>query len=150
MGKRKWTPTRVERLFVLLQEGLSSRDIARCLADEETGLEVTRNAVIGKVHRLGLSLLGSGSNQYKSRGVRTPRPRIPRKPVPAKTGNTPAPASLNVPVVQMVPESAQCRWPLGDPRHPEAFGYCHHPRLDDRHSYCDTHTRLAYVHARVH
>lgn len=44
-----WTPLRVELLKKLWQEGLSASQIAKQLGG------VTRNAVIGKVHRLGLS-----------------------------------------------------------------------------------------------
>ena len=44
-----WTDDRVEILTKLWGEGLSASQIARELGD------VTRNAVIGKVHRLGLA-----------------------------------------------------------------------------------------------
>lgn len=44
-----WTDERVERLKTLWSEGLSASQIASELGS------VTRNAVIGKVHRLGLS-----------------------------------------------------------------------------------------------
>ena len=44
-----WTDERVERLKTLWSEGLSASQIATELG------AVTRNAVIGKVHRLGLS-----------------------------------------------------------------------------------------------
>ena len=43
-----WTNERVEELKNLWSEGLSASQIAKRLGD------VTRNAVIGKVHRLGL------------------------------------------------------------------------------------------------
>ena len=44
-----WTDERVELLKKLWQDGLSASQIAKQLGG------VTRNAVIGKVHRLGLS-----------------------------------------------------------------------------------------------
>ena len=44
-----WTPDRVEILTTMWMEGKSASLIAKELGD------VTRNAVIGKVHRLGLS-----------------------------------------------------------------------------------------------
>src|SRR6476660_1320546 len=44
-----WTDERVEQLKALWSEGLSASQIARALGG------VTRNAVIGKVHRLGLA-----------------------------------------------------------------------------------------------
>ena len=48
-----WTEERVELLRKLWAEGLSASQIAGRLG------EVTRNAVIGKVHRLGLALRSS-------------------------------------------------------------------------------------------
>ena len=44
-----WTDARIERLKALWAEGRSASEIAGLLG------EVTRNAVIGKVHRLGLA-----------------------------------------------------------------------------------------------
>ena len=49
-----WTDERVEKLKELWGEGMSASQIAKALGG------VTRNAVIGKVHRLGLSNRGSG------------------------------------------------------------------------------------------
>ena len=49
-----WTDERVEALRVMWSEGKSASQIAKELGG------VTRNAVIGKVHRLGLSNRGSG------------------------------------------------------------------------------------------
>ena len=50
-----WTDERVEMLKVMWSEGKSASQIAKELGG------VTRNAVIGKVHRLGLSNRGPGS-----------------------------------------------------------------------------------------
>lgn len=58
-----WTEERVELLKKLWNDGLSASQIAGELGN------VTRNAVIGKVHRLGLS------GRAKSAGSATPRPR---------------------------------------------------------------------------
>ena len=44
-----WSEDRVERLKVLWADGLSASQVAKQLGG------VTRNAVIGKVHRLGLA-----------------------------------------------------------------------------------------------
>ena len=59
-----WTDERVELLKKLWSDGLSASQIAAELGDG-----VTRNAVIGKVHRLGLS--GRG----KAKAASAPRPR---------------------------------------------------------------------------
>ena len=62
MTQLNWTNDRVEQLKNLWTEGLSASQIARALGG------VTRNAVIGKVHRLGLAGRASPS--------RSERPKI--------------------------------------------------------------------------
>jgi len=64
-----WTDERVELLKKLWMEGLSASQIAA-----ELGEGVTRNAVIGKVHRLKLSARAKPTNT-------TPRPRPASRPV---------------------------------------------------------------------
>ena len=92
-----WTEERVEQLRTLWTEGLSASQIARVLGG------VTRNAVIGKVHRLGLS------GRAKSPSSATPRPRKPRSSGhmlrvsrPAVRGNT-APGSDSRTAVILAP-----------------------------------------------
>src|SRR5437899_1237256 len=62
-----WTDERVDQLKTLWTEGLSASQIARVL-----GEGITRNAVIGKVHRLGLAGRATPS--------RADRPRLPSAP----------------------------------------------------------------------
>jgi hypothetical protein len=78
-----WNDERVELLKKLWTDGLSASQIAGELGG------VTRNAVIGKVHRLGLS------GRAKAPSVSAPRvrkavPRAPARPVsmPQMRGNT--------------------------------------------------------------
>src|SRR3954464_10249800 len=77
-----WTDERVELLKKLWADGLSASQIAAELGG------VTRNAVIGKVHRLGLA------GRAKSPSSAAPRPRKPRAahmlrvPRPSIRGNT--------------------------------------------------------------
>ncbi|KZL14182.1 MULTISPECIES: GcrA family cell cycle regulator [unclassified Pseudovibrio] len=66
-----WTAERVELLTKLWADGLSASQIAGELGN------VTRNAVIGKVHRLGLSgRAKSGGGATKTRKVPTPTARV--------------------------------------------------------------------------
>jgi GcrA cell cycle regulator len=72
-----WTDERVERLKTLWSEGLSASQIAAELG------AVTRNAVIGKVHRLGLSGRAKPQVQPSRPTVAAP-PRVkaaPSRPV---------------------------------------------------------------------
>src|SRR4026209_1674872 len=81
-----WTDERVELLKKLWADGLSASQIAAELGG------ITRNAVIGKVHRLGLS------GRAKSPSSTPPPPRQPRPPgpmmrsPPPPTRRNPAPA----------------------------------------------------------
>src|SRR2546423_14227141 len=79
-----WTDERVELLKKLWAEGLSASQIAAELGG------ITRNAVIGKVHRLG------PSGRAKAPSSTAPRPRKPPAPPhrlplsrPARGGHTP-------------------------------------------------------------
>jgi GcrA cell cycle regulator len=155
--KNTWPDERVVVLKQLWLDGLSASQIAAQLGDG-----ITRNAVIGKVHRLGLS--GRGSPTRVSR-PRTKRPRQPSAPRQVQTaGNTalkpktvsrpaprPEPAPEPIRLVDM-PEGERigilqltektCRWPIGDPG-ADDFCFCgHEPQANT--PYCDYHASLAY------
>jgi GcrA cell cycle regulator len=66
-----WTDERVELLKKLWSDGLSASQIAAELGS------VTRNAVIGKVHRLGLSGRAKAPQQQGTRQHRTPQASPP-------------------------------------------------------------------------
>ncbi|MGB3315803.1 MAG: GcrA family cell cycle regulator [Albidovulum sp.] len=85
-----WTDERVETLKKMWTEGQSASQIAKELGG------VTRNAVIGKVHRLGLSNRASGAPEPAKAKPAEPAPKAePRaaapKPAPAKAEAKPAP-----------------------------------------------------------
>jgi len=76
-----WTDERVEKLKELWGEGMSASQIAKLLG------AVTRNAVIGKVHRLGLSNRGAAPGGQpvaeEPKPVEKPAPKAPvRAPRP--------------------------------------------------------------------
>src|SRR4029077_17035532 len=128
-----WTDERVELLKKLWADGLSASQIANELGS------VTRNAVIGKVHRLGLS------GRAKSLSSSAPRPRKPRTHAmlrirPTMRGNTalapvydldfaaePDLVENHVPMGQRCSllelSDSKCRWPIGDPGNAE-FAFC--------------------------
>lgn len=71
-----WTDDRVELLKKLWMDGLSASQIAG-----ELGEGVTRNAVIGKVHRLKLSARAKPTNTTpRARPAARPAPRRPASP----------------------------------------------------------------------
>jgi GcrA cell cycle regulator len=142
-----WTDERVELLKKLWLDGLSASQIAKQLGG------VTRNAVIGKVHRLGLS--GRAAPSQPARPVfKAPRPARPA-PAPAprrvETHAHPVVATPPQPVFYAEePGSAtvltlgahMCKWPIGDPA-TDAFSFCGR-RTDVDGPYCAQHSRVAY------
>ena len=139
-----WTDDRVTVLKKLWLEGLSASQIAKQLGG------VTRNAVIGKVHRLGLS--GRAAPSQPARAVlRTPRPPRPaaqptvRREAHAPAHPRPEPQRLYVPeepgmATVLTLGAHMCKWPIGDPSSDE-FTFCGR-RADG--AYCVEHSRVAF------
>jgi GcrA cell cycle regulator len=148
-----WTDERVETLKKLWGEGLSASQIAAELGG------ITRNAVIGKVHRLGLS------GRAKSPTSAAPRPRKPRSQHvlrvsrPAMRGNTALAQAFEYEVEDepqltenVIPlgqrrtllelNEGTCRWPIGDPGASD-FYFCGGQALTAG-PYCVYHSRMAY------
>ncbi|WP_170473520.1 GcrA family cell cycle regulator [Ruegeria arenilitoris] len=94
-----WTDERVEQLKKMWGEGQSASQIAKELGG------VTRNAVIGKVHRLGLSNRATGASPAKSETKEkpAPAPKAEAKPKPAPKTEparpSPSPAAEAKPAV---------------------------------------------------
>lgn len=150
-----WNDERVELLKKLWQDGLSASQIAAELGG------VTRNAVIGKVHRLGLSgrIKSSTPSLAPRRPRAAPQPSQPR-PRFATQGNValapspmPEPAPAPRQAAEVMPFSCErvtimelrecmCRWPLGDPSRPD-FRFCGAKSTPGA-AYCDHHARMAY------
>ena len=150
-----WTDERVERLRKLWLDGMSASQIANDL-----GGGVTRNAVIGKVHRLGLS--GRGQPTAAVKRTRRAQPHAPRKPrqthsyvgaLALKAEASLAPVAVMRPRHDVVVPIAKrltiekltehtCKWPIGDPGL-EDFHFCGHDSLDGL-PYCEYHAGVAY------
>jgi GcrA cell cycle regulator len=133
-----WTDERVEQLKQLWSDGLSASQIARQLGG------VTRNAVIGKVHRLGLA--------GRATPARTERPRVQVQRRQARP--RPAPV-VQQPIVEKAPlidehgrkttvltvNDRMCKWPIGDPAD-NSFAFCGRAACSG--PYCLEHNRVAY------
>lgn len=131
-----WTDQRVSTLKQLWSDGRSAAEIASLLGN------VTRNAVIGKVHRLNLPdrPIGRRVVPRKTRGRRNPiapTPRPPRLPIPEL-----APAPKVPPRIGEL-EPHHCCWPEGNPRQRSDFHFCGRPRAPHT-SYCPHHSAKAY------
>src|SRR6202000_2083065 len=138
MTQLNWTDDRVEQLKNLWTEGLSASQIARALGG------VTRNAVIGKVHRLGLAGRASPSRSERPRVSMSPKVPSLRTHVPAAPIVEEDPLTLedgNFATVLTISDR-MCRWPIGDPAATE-FHFC--GRLPTECSpFCEAHARKAY------
>jgi GcrA cell cycle regulator len=163
-----WTDERVELLRKLWLDGLSASRIAAELAGG-----VTRNAVIGKVHRLGLSgrvkpqtaTVGArmrsaaaapssgGRSQLTARSMTMPvrgntalAPQMRAMAAPALSPFADA-ADVVVPITAAVTimelRESMCRWPVGDPASAE-FRYCGGKAPIGEGPYCAYHSRMAY------
>jgi GcrA cell cycle regulator len=126
-----WTDERVELLKKLWQDGLSASQIAKQLGG------VTRNAVIGKVHRLGLS--GRATPSKPQRTVFTRRLAEPstHAPTPVRYVDE-APGMATVLTLQ----AHMCKWPIGDPAL-DNFTFCGR-RSEENGPYCHEHAMVAY------
>ena len=158
-----WTDERVELLRRLWDDGLSASQIALQIGG------ISRNAVIGKVHRLGLAgrvkPVGPAAANGRRKGeeaeveleavaevieeptlpeppaiiAHRPAPSFPLEPAPA-----PEPVALAVSerVTIMDLRDSMCRWPMGDPTSPE-FRFCGARAITGL-PYCSQHAQVAY------
>ena len=129
-----WSDERVDILKKLWGEGKTAAEIAKQL-----GEGVTRNAVIGKAHRLKLSSRVSPIQQNtkkKKSADSAPRPVVKRAPQPRMPEFKGKEVSLGDLTEKM------CRWPSGDPQS-EDFSFCGCDVVEGL-PYCATHAQLAY------
>jgi GcrA cell cycle regulator len=150
-----WNDERVDLLKKLWSDGLSASQIAGRLGG------VTRNAVIGKVHRLGLSGRATTSRMKSHRPrARSQATKRLMKPRFANLGNpalrqlylgdtepyVPSAEELVIPLadrrsIQTLTEAC-CRWPIGDPQQPD-FHFCGKKKVVGL-PYCEFHARRAF------
>jgi len=141
MKRKEWTKEKAKLLIDMWSRGMSAAQIAK-------ELSMTRNAVIGKAHRLGLSRK-TKAKAWPERPL--PKPPVPRRRIQTaaerrheaelarKSAETPLPDSLNISLMDLTDES--CRWPYGDPRN--GVVYCGRSILPGS-PYCLQHTMMAY------
>lgn len=154
-----WTDERVEVLKKLWVDGLSASQIAKQLGS------VTRNAVIGKVHRLGLA--GRATPTRPIQRVVRPRPVLvatapkpveiadikPINKVKSEAIEGVATPSIVTPIAPKRQSNGNligvldlgpnmCKWPIGDPTDSD-FGFCG-AKSHENWPYCEEHGAIAY------
>lgn len=140
-----WTPDRIEELRKLFDAGLTCSQIAR-------EIDVTRNAVIGKLSRLGLSRPRGDVVIRRRPGLRAEGPRPATRQSQVRILRS-LHAAMAAPVVvdeisdrprcSLFELGAQnCRWPIGRPG-ADDFGFCGSAPVEGL-PYCAGHARMAY------
>lgn len=128
MTRSPWTPELDARLRAYWSEGLSCSQIG-------VALGVTRNAAIGRAHRLGLPTRSPGGKV---------KPRAQTKPLPKS--RAPRPDLPGVDIMDLTP--GMCRWPISDDRPHRFCG------VACGSTYCLDHAAIAYpvqtVRKRIH
>ena len=141
-----WNEDAISRLRALWDEGHSTAEIGRRLG-------ITKNAVVGKAHRLMLPPRPSpirrseAANHVPRREMvkRTTGPTLPALPE-ARPAPAPRPALRAVAPQPRGVRVSACCWPIGDPGTP-SFRFCDGGALPNK-PYCAEHAALAYVKVR--
>lgn len=152
-----WTAEAIERLKALWAEGHSTAEIGRRMG-------ISKNAVVGKAHRLNLparpSPIRRDAEPRPAPAPRAPRP-IPAarvapppmlRPQPVVTQAAPVMAAAPPPVVRPFPVARprlgarSCCWPIGEPG-TSGFRFCGAEPMAGK-PYCTEHAALAYVKPR--
>ena len=157
----EWTEDTIGRLRGLWSEGHSTAEIGRRLG-------VSKNAVVGKAHRLDLPARpspirrdGSASPHPRPALRRAAGPTLP--PLPSAQRPAPVPIVRSEPVraaqpatVALAPRvqavarpfarTVACCWPIGEPGTKE-FHFCDAGAVPGK-PYCGEHAQLAYVKVR--
>ncbi|MFH1157986.1 MAG: GcrA family cell cycle regulator [Pseudomonadota bacterium] len=159
-----WTDERIALLKRLWKDGKSAAEIAKTLSKG-----VTRNAVIGKAHRMGLSgrpsPIKKPASVSEKKSAKAPEKEIReiRKPVatpapsvasgkgrhapptreeakPEKLEKGDLPPGGGVALIDLT--ERMCKWPIGDPREDD-FTFCGHG-ISGGTPYCQRHAAMAY------
>lgn len=146
-----WTDEAVEELKKMWDRGMTTGQIAKAL-------NVTKNSIIGKVHRLCLTARPSpikkfdeikekkavkaGTTAKSAKTSQTSAEKATMEKDVKSTTNT-AFEKTNIPLVKL--DNHTCRWPLGDPRDDD-FCFCG-KKVRTGQTYCEEHAAIAYVKA---
>ena len=144
-----WTDDRIDLLKTHWQAGMTASQIAEAL-----GEGVSRNAVIGKAHRLGLeprpspvkvseavisvvsAVVAAAEGVVAGLVAPPPAPRPVRRPARVATSSKPARTTL------LDLSEKVCKWPIGHPGEVD-FHFCGKP-AQASFPYCSEHCAVAY------
>jgi GcrA cell cycle regulator len=140
----EWTDEVITKLRGLWADGHSTAEIGR-------RLNISKNAVVGKAHRLNLPprpspirRTGEGAPARPTAPRRAQGPTLPplaaaiAAPVPTLRAITPPP--------KQTLRATPCCWPIGEPGKP-SFHFCNAGSVSGK-PYCEEHAAIAYVRVR--
>lgn len=141
-----WTDDRISELKLYAEQGYTCSQIAAMIGN------ATRNSVIGKLHRLGLTTKNEPGGGGFKKTKRPPRSRVAKSRIVstrwASDGKVKPPLNFaELRGADLVPlhisfeglTANSCRFPYGE----GPYTYCGHDTLSVG-SYCDQHQRIVY------
>ena len=154
-----WTEKMVEDLKIMWKQGLTTGEIGKRLG-------VSKNSIVGKVHRLQLdarpspikkkdeeqenaAVAATAETKPAAVKAKTEKKTEPREEKPAAAPQPVAekPAVVRKNIAGDVKltdlDNHTCRWPIGDPKD-ENFHFCG-KKVRIGQTYCEEHAALAYV-----
>lgn len=141
-----WNDDNVSRLKELWDQGLPTAQIGKLLG-------FTKNAVVGKAHRIGLERRPSPirrtavkPDRKKARSPVMPKLNFESVEVNQKEYQYTTPQATFQPSIKNIfiaNSKRGCEWPEGHPDEPE-FNFCNKERFEDK-PYCLDHCAVAYV-----
>lgn len=147
-----WTEARVETLKAMWANGSSASEIATALGG------ISRNSVIGKVHRSGLPARRQRQSAPKPSASLSPRPlrklqRVSAQAVKKRRDEAKLPPAPIVQAPMLAPNARRlsildltehtCKFPLGDPKE-KGFAFCGAYKPANGSPYCDFHHFRCY------
>ena len=138
-----WTPEQISELTRLWGEGLTTSEIGKRLG-------ISKNAVVGKAHRLHLAARPSpikrtGRPPVFRTAIKLPGAPRPPRARPAGTLAGAAPSHASPAPARWTGEVSNniCKWPIGHPGDPD-FRFCTEKALVGK-PYCAEHCAVAFV-----
>lgn len=144
-----WTEEMIDSLKQMWKEGLTTTEIAKRLG-------VSKNSIVGKVHRLNLKARPSPIKK-KEEVVVAPEVTVAKEEETVKQVAKPI-KKINISPINVSNEKVKkensylklteldnhtCRWPIGDPRD-DNFCFCG-KAVRSGQTYCEEHSAIAYV-----
>jgi len=143
-----WTNEMIDSLKRMWKKGLTTNEIAKELG-------VSKNSIVGKVHRLNLIARPSPIKKKEKEVAQPQKSHVEKtKNEPQKTAAKNETAKVSADTVETSKTKASCiklaeldshtcRWPIGDPKD-DNFCFCG-KKVRSGQTYCDEHAAIAYV-----